>query len=155
MGTGNGLIKRVYVPYQKWEEHKNGMWKSLNKDDFDLLPKVIEFTGNHIEYGKAMIKVLEYWNFSCLDKLSNKNINRKAWIGHAACCFKFGWKERLVRIAWKELTQNQRDLANKEAEKAISYWELFQVQKKQLNQLHIFSEEKNREIHQRMGIKML
>lgn len=138
-----------------WEEYKSGMWESLTKEDLDILEKVIDFTGDHKKYGNAMMEVIKVWKNSCTDKLSNKNINRRAWIGHAACSYKFGWKESLVRLAWKSLTPKQRILANKEADKAIKAWEVYQIQKKQKNQLTLFDENKNRKIYKRLGAKML
>ena len=151
-----GRIKKIYHHYDKWEEYKNGMWKSPTKEEVErLLPEIVNFTGNHIEYGMAMIEVIKKWKYSCEDKLTDNNLNRRAWLGHAACCNKFGWKESLVRSAWKKLTNDQRNLANLEAEKAINIYLNFLLQKSQKNQLTIFDENKNREIHKRMGIKVL
>jgi len=149
-------IKKIYHHYKKWEEHKSGMWKSPTKQEVEiLLPEIVKFTSNHIEYGIAMLEVIKKWKYSCEDKLTDKNLNRRAWLGHAACCNKFGWKESVVRMAWKQLTNNQRLLANLEADKAINIYLNFLLQKKQINQLTIINENKNREIHKRMGTKML
>lgn len=117
-------MKQVFIPYWKWEDYKCGMWRKETKTyEQDNLASIIAFTGNHIEYGKAMITVIDNWKFSCLHNLTNKSINRKAWIGHAACCIKHRYPEYLVREAWKYLTDNQRSLANQQAELAISLWE--------------------------------
>lgn len=118
-------MKRIYHPYHKWEEFHLGMWRKESKTyESENLPLIIEFTGNHIEYGKAMIRVINEWKFSCENTLTNESINRKAWIGHAACCIQYGWPEYLVRVAWGKLTERQQLLANNEAEKAIKLWEL-------------------------------
>lgn len=156
MGAKNGRIKKIYHPYQKWEEHKKKMWVTPSKEEVkNLLPKVVEFTGNHIEYGRAMLEVIKFWKYSCEDKLTDTNLNRKAWLGHAACCYKFGWSESLVRLAWGKLTNQQRLLANKQAERAINIYLHYLDQIRQKNQLTIFDEDKNRKIHKRLGIKML
>jgi hypothetical protein len=132
------------------------MWVTPLKEEVErLLPKVVEFTGNHIEYGAAMLEVIKSWKYSCEDKLTDININRKAWLGHAACCHKFGWPESLVRLAWGKLNNEQRSLANQQAEKVISIYLHFLDQIRQKNQLSLFDETKNREIHKRLGIKML
>lgn len=155
MGT-TGRVKRIYHPYHKWEEDKNGMWLSPKKGEVEnLLPQIIQFTSNHIEYGKAMIQVISSWKYSCEDKLTDVNLNRRAWLGHAACCHKFGWKESLVRMAWAQLSAKQQLLANQEADKAINIYLNFLDQIKQKNQLTLFDEAKNREIHNRMGKKVL
>jgi hypothetical protein len=126
-------VKKIYHPYWLWEEYINGMWRNETPEyERDNIQKIIEFTGNHIEYGNAMFEVIENWNYSCEDKLSNISINRKAWIGHAACCFKHGYPEYLVRQAWKQLTDKQRELANIQAENAIKQWERNQRSKTML-----------------------
>jgi hypothetical protein len=117
-------LKRLYHPYHKWECYKNGMWDKLTKkDELILLPKAIIFTSNHVFYGNAMNEVLLQWTYSMENFLSNVNINRKAYIGHAAVSYRLKIPEYITRLAWKELTDKQRLLANKEAEKAIKTWE--------------------------------
>lgn len=118
-------MKQIYHQYNKWEDYKNGMWRKLSKEeDAELLPKIIEFTGDHKLYGAAMIDVINNWKYACEHNLSDLNINRRAWIGHAACCYRHKWPEYLVREAWNKLTIKQQSLANKAADEAIKQWEL-------------------------------
>lgn len=117
------LIDRMYHPYWLWEEREANMWGKASKDRGHLLDKAIKFTGNHILYGRYMRKVVREWKYSCEHNLSNKEQNRKAWIGHAACALAFNCPEDIVRQAWGYLTEKQQTLANKKAEKAIKYWE--------------------------------
>jgi hypothetical protein len=155
MGCGF-RISKIYHHYEKWEEHKFGMWLTPSKEEAErLLPMVVKFTGNHIKYGNAMLEVIKSWKYSCEDKLTDTNLNRKAWLGHAACCHKFGWPESLVRLAWGKLNNQQQLLANGQAERAINIYLHYLDQIRQKNQLTIFDEDKNREIHKRLGIKML
>ena len=115
---------RIFHPYWLWEEYKAGMWRTESKEYNETnLHNVIEFTGNHILYGEAMIKVVDNWKISCEHNLTDLSINRKAWIGHAACCYEKGYPEYLVREAWGHLNEQQQYLANLEAEKAIKYFE--------------------------------
>lgn len=118
-------MKQVYHPYWLWEDFKNGMWRRLKKEEeIKLLPSIIEFTGNYELYGGAMFEVIKEWKYSCEHNLSDFSVNRRAWLGHAACCYKHGWPEYLVREAWNQLTINQQNLANKMADEAIKEWEL-------------------------------
>lgn len=118
-------MKQIYVPYWKWECFKNGMWDSVNdkKTESLLLKEAIEFTGNHVLYGKAMHKAIKTWNYSMLNFLSNKSINRRAYLGHCAVFIEKQIPEYIVRMAWKSLTEKQRILADNEAEKYIKEWE--------------------------------
>jgi len=115
-------IERTYHPYWDWEEIKFNMWGAV-EDRHDYLMRAIEFTGDHEEYGKYMMRVANEWKRSCQHNLSNTTQNRKAWIGHAACAMAFGCPEDIVREAWSHLTETQQRLANDQAQKAIEYWE--------------------------------
>jgi hypothetical protein len=98
------------------------MWGSV-KDRKAYLKLAIEFTGDHVLYGRWMIAVAEKWKYSCEHNLTDTKQNRKAWIGHAACALAHGMPEDIVREAWSYLSQEQQDLANEKAEQAIAYWE--------------------------------
>jgi len=123
------------------------MWKRATKEDKEtILPLAIEFTGNHIEYGKAMEQVINKWRYTCENHLTDNGINQKAFIGHAACCLKFGWCEEIVRMAWGYLTEQQRILANQQAEYFILVWKQRHMNKliKNYGQLEIpFNENQN------------
>jgi len=67
--------------------------------------------------------VVKEWPNACEQNLTNTNINRRAWVGHAACCLAFGCPEYITREAWGFLSDKQRDDANKQADYAIMIWE--------------------------------
>jgi len=115
-------FKRVWHPCGNWEEIKYGMWDRPVQHKTQLL-QAIAFTSNHVEYGKYMRKVTKEWPISCENALTDYSLNRKAWLGHAACALAHRLPESVVREAWKELTDEQQFLANKEAERAIAEWE--------------------------------
>lgn len=115
-------MKRVYHPYTEWEEMKFNMWGSVSDREL-YLRKAIEFTSDHKLYGRFMLKVIDKWPLSCENALTDLSINRKAWIGHAACAMALGCPEDIVRKAWGFLTDEQQLLANKKAERAIKIWE--------------------------------
>jgi hypothetical protein len=113
------------------------MWRKVPKEQEPMLLKLaIEFTGNHVQYAKAMYEVIKTWKYSCEHFLTNKTINRKAWLGHAACSFKHNLPEYIVREAWGKLTDEQRILANLQAEKTIIHYE--QIKTKPNNQLQLW-----------------
>jgi len=111
-------MKREFVPFWKWEDWKAGMWSEAAAD----INLAIEFTGDYQRYGQAMREVIFAWPNTMANSLTNPSINRRAFIGHCACCYKLGLPEYIVRKAWKELTQEQRDLADNEAENAYKLW---------------------------------
>ena len=113
---------RVYHPVSKWEEIGYNMWGDVS-DAAGFLEKAIAFTGDHELYGHHMTLVALNWPFSCENALTDYSMNRKAWIGHAACALGIGCPEDITRKAWGFLTNEQRTLANAEAEAAIELWE--------------------------------
>lgn len=116
-------MKQIYHPYWLWEDFNNGMWRKESKlYELNTFDDIVEFTGNHVEYGIAMMEVIERWPYTMEHNLTNSSINHRAFIGHSACSYKFDWPEYLVRKAWKHLSKEQQDLANDEAEKAFKLW---------------------------------
>lgn len=117
-------MKQVYHHYEKWEDFKNGMWRKESKEyEESTLKNVVQFTGDHSLYGNAMLRVTLEWPITCEHNLTNKSINRKAWLGHAACCIEKNFPEYLVRQAWGMLAEEQRVKANQAADSAIKKWE--------------------------------
>lgn len=115
-------FKRVYHPYWMWEEIEHNMWGDFSNKKI-AIEKAVRFTGDHKLYGRFMMRVVNEWPISCENALTDYSLNRKAWVGHAACALANGIPEHITRIAWGRLTDEQRLLANKEAERAIQHWE--------------------------------
>lgn len=115
-------FKRVYIPYWDWEEIDANMWGAVSNRRA-AVNKAVEFTGDHKLYGRFMMRVVNEWPNSCKNALTDYSINRKAWVGHAAAALAHGIPEDITRLAWGKLSDEQRLLANKEAERAIQHWE--------------------------------
>ena len=118
----------VWHPWWAWEEVKHNMWGDVQNRQ-EWLQKAIEFTGDHVLYGSWMRKVAESWKYSCEHNLTKTDINKKAWIGHAAVAMAIQCPEDIVREAWGYLTKQQQDMANMVAQEAIDYWEVMQCRK--------------------------
>lgn len=126
-------FKRVWHPYDMWEEVKFNMWGKVD-DNRLYLDKAIEFTGDHKLYGSFMMKVVNDWPYSCENALTDYHMNRRAWIGHAACALAIGCPENITRQAWKDLSYEQQYLANKEASRAIRAWENMYIESGKLRE---------------------
>jgi hypothetical protein len=118
-------MKRIYHAHTKWEEYPAGLWrKRPASEETDLLAKAIAFTGDAELYGTWMRRVTKEWLYSCEHNLTDVSQNRRAWLGHAACCMAIGAPEHVTRAAWWHLSQKQQDDANAQADAAILNWEL-------------------------------
>ena len=116
-------LKRIWLPIDAWEEIGSNMWGEVaNRRLF--LQRAEIFTGNHRLYGRYMQRVTVEWPNSCINALTDYNLNRKAWIGHAACALALRCPEDITRQAWGLLTHEQRILANRQADRAIQSWEM-------------------------------
>jgi len=120
MGSRRSKIRQVFIPYHEWEDWLNGMW---NKGDESQLQAAVDFTGDWQRYGEAMGEVIIAWPRTIINSLTNVSINRRAFLGHCAVCFKLQIPESITRQAWGMLTDQQRFDADAIAEKHIKHWE--------------------------------
>jgi hypothetical protein len=65
--------------------------------------------------------VADEWPASCEHNLTKPG-DKRAWIGHAAVAMAIKCPEDIVREAWGDLTDEQRERANAKASEAIAYW---------------------------------
>lgn len=112
-------MKRIYHHWTKLEEYKNGMWKNLSPEkEKQMLVKAIAFTGDTVLYGDWMMVVIVKWPYSCEHNLTCQDMNRQAWVGHAACCLAIGCPEHITRLAWHQLSTPKQINANLKRETA-------------------------------------
>lgn len=112
---------KIWHPYHLWEDL--AMWRDIEKPEYDrLLPMAVEFTGNYRLYGEFMRKVLVEFPIACEHNLTCPSMNKRAWIGHAACYLAINCPEYVTRHAWGMLTEEQRVLADMQADEAIDLW---------------------------------
>lgn len=116
-------LPRIYHPVSKWEECNYNMWGDCDQRQV-VLKQAIVFTGNAEHYGSYMQRVIHEWPISCENALTDYNLNRKAWLGHAACALYARIPEDVTREAWGTLTNEQQLLANNQARAAIQTWEI-------------------------------
>lgn len=124
------MLKRIFHPFWTWEDL--GMWRRIwGKAREEFAVRAIAFTGDASAYGAAMLQVLDAYPVAAEHNLTDLAQNRQAWIGHAACYLAFECPEDIVREAWGQLTQQQRDEANAAADIAIAEWETRYAEKNQ------------------------
>ena len=119
-------MNRIFHTWDKWECYPAGFYEDhapngVQKSDAESA--YAEFLRDTPRFAAALERVLSEWPNSCENALTDYSINRKAWVGHAAVALAHGIPEDITRLAWGKLTDEQRLLANKEAERAIQHWE--------------------------------
>ncbi len=115
---------RIYFHYTDVEEFSSCMWKICSSNEVrELVPIAVQAMNDTESFFDGMMMVTYEWKNSCLVNLSNKSMNRVAWIGQASMAIKHQIPEEITRIAWSMLSEQKQFEANKMAEIAIKSWE--------------------------------
>lgn len=115
-------MERIFHHFSKWEDYHNGMYAESKNGRKERVLKAAYILGNPTICREAMEKVVSEWEISAECNLSNAEINRKAWLGQAACSCYAGIHEDETREAWGLLTDEQRKTANAIAIEIIKKW---------------------------------
>jgi ParB-like chromosome segregation protein Spo0J len=114
---------RIFHTFEKWECHKAGFYAS-KKDGMsaeECETAYAEFLSNDEKFRLALDGVLNEWINSCEHYLTNKAMNRIAWLGQAAMCYATGVPSKFCS-GFNLLTEDQQDRANEIALEALNKW---------------------------------
>lgn len=116
-------MDRIWHPYWLWEDYKNGFYKSECEYDkekqIELSQKLFE---NTQEFKKILKKVVDEWQYSCEHNLTNESMNKIAYLGQAACAYKYKISNDISREGYNNLTKKEKLEADKIAEKIYNRW---------------------------------
>lgn len=101
-------IKRIYTPWESWECFKDGFYDEKNPKmtDEKCEELYLRFFRNLKEFEYTLELMCNTYKNSCKNFLTNANINRIAWLGQAAICFKYKVPSK-YRYAFKFLTEEE------------------------------------------------
>jgi hypothetical protein len=122
-------MKKVYHNYLNWEDWKHGMFNLKDDNESVSIQKAIDLLSNPSALKAVMRHVAYYWKCSAEMNLTNRNRNRQAWLGQAACCYQYKVPEYLTKRAWHLLSEDQQRAANAVADQVIEAWENYYAQK--------------------------
>lgn len=115
-------MERIFHHYTKWEDYHAGMYAESREGRKERVKQAAHILGTPSLCKKAMEKVISEWQIATEYNLSNAEINRKAWLGQAACSCYAGIHEDETREAWGIMTEPQRIEANRIAASIIRKW---------------------------------
>jgi hypothetical protein len=115
-------MERIFHHYSLWEDFHAGMYDESKDGRAERVAEAAKILGTPSTCRKAMEKVVSEWKIATEYNLSNAGINRKAWLGQAACSCYAGIHEDETREAWGIMTQSQRVEANRIAAEIIKQW---------------------------------
>lgn len=118
------MIERIFYHYTEWEDYQAGMYDEVKEGRESRVQQAAELLGGGNLLTLCYMRgVIAKWPKAAAQNLSNLSMNRRAWVGQAACNFYAGCKEDETREAWGLLSKEQRKIANELAEFAIGEWE--------------------------------
>ncbi len=116
-------MDQYYSHHDNWEDFKSGMYCGTTDKNPDLIEKAKSLLSDNDLFYNTLKEILIKWPVASKVNLTNKGINRRSWLGHAACCYLYSIPEIITRKAWNELNELQQFNANTVAERFILEYE--------------------------------
>ncbi len=114
---------RIFHTWHKWECYKAGLYNTtkegMTKEQCEQT--YVDFLSNTKRFAKSLKYIITKWKHSCEHYLTNKAMNRIAWLGQAAVCYATG-VPAVFRNGWFLLTEGQQNEANKIAFVYLNNW---------------------------------
>ena len=129
-------MKQIYHNYKKWEDYKHGLYRVVPPDEHcRYISLSIEMLSDPVKCREAMQRVVKEWPRSTEQNLTDKSINRRAWLGQSACCINHGSPADQTKECWSQITPNNQGMANHIATEVIKEWERKHILKTQRNDI--------------------
>lgn len=114
---------RIFHTYDKWECHKAGFYVSRKEGMTAEQCEVAysQFLSNDNLFRETLEKIITEWKYSCEHYLTNKSMNRIAWLGQASMCYATGVPSKFCS-GFNLLTDDQKNKANETALEYLNKW---------------------------------
>lgn len=114
---------RIFHTFDKWECHKAGFYASKMEGMTQVQCEIAykDFLSNLDNFETGLKGVISTWVNSCEHYLTNRAMNRIAWLGQAAMCYVTGVPSKYC-AGFNLLTTQQQDEANELALKYLNIW---------------------------------
>lgn len=114
---------RIFHTYDKWECYKAGFYESKKDGMTADQCKVAyaEFLSDDDRFINGLNGVINEWVNSCEHYLTNRSMNRIAWLGQAAMCYSTGVPSQFCS-GFNLLTDDQQSHANNLALEYLNKW---------------------------------
>lgn len=114
---------RIFHTYDKWECHKSGFYENTKKEwtHEECENEYIRILTDLNLFEEILSKLIVEWKYSCEHYLTNRSMNRIAWLGQAAVCYHSGVPSRYAG-SWFNLTEKEQENANIVAYKYLNKW---------------------------------
>lgn len=115
--------ERIFHTFDKWECHKAGFYASKKEGMTaeQCEQAYADYLSDDEKFRDGLNGVINNWIYSCEHYLTNKAMNRIAWLGQAAMCYSTGIPSKFC-AGFNLLSQQQQDRANELALEALNTW---------------------------------
>jgi ParB-like chromosome segregation protein Spo0J len=115
--------ERIFHTYDQWECYKAGFYattvEGMSRDE--ALEAYRDFLADTGKFSATLEHVITEWKHSCEHYLTNKAMNRIAWLGQAAACYALHIPSTF-RGGFGLLTESQQKAANEVALTYLNRW---------------------------------
>jgi hypothetical protein len=121
--TNTSDPERIFHTYENWECHKAGFYASRKEGMTQSAcnHEYLRILSNEVLFSTALESVITNWINSCEHYLTNKAMNRIAWLGQAAVCISTGVPSKYC-AGWNLLNNEQQNKANEIALEYLNKW---------------------------------
>ena len=114
---------RIFHTFDKWESIKYGFFdtnhKTMSKIQCEY--KYKELLTNEERFRNVLESITSEWVFACEHNLTNKAMNRIAWLGQAALAYEYSIPA-IYSSGWKLLDNEEQKKADEIALDALNSW---------------------------------
>lgn len=114
---------RIFHTFEKWECYKSGFYATkkdgMTKDECESA--YATFLSDTKLFEKVLSKVIKEWKNSCEHYLTNKAMNRIAWLGQACLAYQYQIPSKFCG-GFSLLSEDEQNEANESALKYLNIW---------------------------------
>lgn len=122
-------IKQRFHHFSKWEDFRSGLYDSTCERYEEKVQLSIDLLSNQKHFYEVATEMVNTWNYSSEQMLTDASVNKKAWIGQASCCFNHNSPDYATKDAWWKIPEKIRDEANTTATIVMMEWKSKQIMK--------------------------
>lgn len=115
-------MKRIFHPYDKWEDFRHGFFGGKEYPKDDTLELYASLLKDLPKFEKALQTIISEWKYSCEHNLSNEAMNRVAYLGQASCALVYNVPHNVSMGGYNLLSSEEQKAADQMAQKYLDLW---------------------------------
>lgn len=114
---------RIFHTFDKWECYKSGFYESSHKtmSHEECSNEFVKILSDKNLFSKSLNGVINNWKYSCEHYLTNKSMNRIAWLGQASVCYSSNVPSK-YSSSWFDIPEEKRSVADELALEYLNKW---------------------------------